>query len=66
MPGGLSADAFNERLFEHDAGILPGPLCDMKRRKGADGPLHEYVRFSFGPLTAESFDDNVAILRKCL
>ena len=66
LPGGLSADAFNERLFEHDAGILPGPLCDMKRRKGADGPLREYVRFSFGPLTAESFDDNVAILRKCL
>ncbi len=48
------------------AGILPGPLCDMKRRKGADGPLSRYIRFSFGPLDAESFDGNVAILKKCL
>ncbi len=66
LPGDLTADRFNERLFEHNAGILPGPLCDMKRRKGAAGPLSRYVRFSFGPLTAESFDENVAILKKCL
>jgi len=66
LPGDLTADRFNERLFEHNAGILPGPLCDMKRRKGTTGPLSRYVRFSFGPLTAESFDEDVAILKKCL
>jgi len=66
LPGGLTADEFNARLFRHDAGILPGPLCDMKRRRGPAGPLHEFIRFSFGPLTAESFDDNVAILKQCL
>jgi aminotransferase len=66
LPGDLTADRFNERLFEHNAGILPGPLCDMKRRKGPQGPLSRYIRFSFGPLTAESFGENVAILGKCL
>ncbi len=66
LPGDLTADRFNERLFEHDAAILPGPLCDMKRRKGTDGPLSRYVRFSFGPLAADSFGDDVAILKKCL
>ncbi|NIM02198.1 MAG: aminotransferase class I/II-fold pyridoxal phosphate-dependent enzyme [Acidobacteria bacterium] len=66
LPGELTADQFNRRLFEHNAGILPGPLCDMKRRKGADGPLSRYIRFSFGPLDAESFDANVAILKQCL
>ena len=49
LPGDLTADEFNERLFAHDAGILPGPLCDMARRKGEAGPLHQFIRFSFGP-----------------
>ena len=46
--------------------FLPGVLCDIETRKGAAGPLHEYVRFSFGPSTAESFDVNVAIPRNGL
>ena len=66
LPGELSADEFNERLFTHDAGILPGVLCDMARRKGEDGPLHRFVRFSFGPLDAESFDNDMEILAKCV
>src|SRR5262249_8616776 len=49
LPDGLTGDAFNERLFEHRAGILPGRLCDMARR-GESGPLGPMIRFSFGPL----------------
>lgn len=65
LPGGLTADAFNERLFEHEAAILPGNLCDMMRR-GADSPLADFMRFSFGPLKAESFEEDVTILGACL
>ena len=65
LPGDLAADEFNERLFQHDAAILPGTLCDMFRR-GASSPMASYVRFSFGPLKAESFDGDVAILRAAL
>jgi aspartate/methionine/tyrosine aminotransferase len=66
LPGDLSADEFNERLFRQEAGILPGPLCDMARRKGEDAPLKNYVRFSFGPLGPESYDQDISILQKCL
>jgi aspartate/methionine/tyrosine aminotransferase len=65
LPGGLTGDQFNERLFQHQAGILPGRLCDMHRR-GDAGPLGRMMRFSFGPLTADSFDQDVAILRRCV
>lgn len=65
LPGGLTGDAFNERLFEHEAGILPGRLCDMARR-GDDGPLGPMIRFSFGPLSADSYESDMAILEKCL
>lgn len=65
LPRGLTADAFNQRLFEHKAAILPGPLCDMYRR-GQAGAHANFVRFSFGPLEADSFEGNVEILKKCL
>jgi aminotransferase len=65
LPGSLTGDAFNERLFAHKAGILPGRLCDMARR-GEVGPLGRMVRFSFGPLGAESLQDDLAILAKCV
>ncbi|MBS1718283.1 MAG: pyridoxal phosphate-dependent aminotransferase [Armatimonadetes bacterium] len=65
LPGGLTADEFNERLFKHEAAILPGTLCDMFRR-GSASPLASFVRFSFGPLKQESFDSDVAILRAAL
>lgn len=66
LPGELSADEFNERLFKHEAGILPGVLCDMARRKGAGGPLYRFVRFSFGPLGPESYESDMEILSKCV
>jgi aspartate/methionine/tyrosine aminotransferase len=65
LPKGLTADEFNQRLFEHKAAILPGTLCDMHRR-GATGPHGSFIRFSFGPLPAETFDENVKILKQCL
>ncbi len=63
LPGDLDGDAFNERLFEFDAGILPGRLCDMARR-GKDGPLGRMIRFSFGPLSADSYAGDMAILKQ--
>jgi aspartate/methionine/tyrosine aminotransferase len=66
LPGELSADEFNERLFKHEAGILPGVLCDMARRRGGDGPLHRFIRFSFGPLSSDSYDNDMEILAKCV
>jgi len=64
LPGGVNADAFNERLFKHQAGILPGRLCDMARRDR--GPLEHFMRFSFGPLGPDSYDKDVEILSKCV
>ena len=66
LPGELSADEFNQRLFQHEAGILPGVLCDMARRKGDAGPLHRFARFSFGPLGPESYEQDMEILAKCV
>ena len=66
LPGDLTADRFNERLFRHDAGILPGPLCDMARRKGDDCPLNRFIRFSFGPLAPDSFENDMTILARCV
>lgn len=65
LPQGLTGDAFNERLMKHDAAILPGRLCDMARR-GDKGPMGPMFRFSFGPLTADTYADDLAILKRCL
>ncbi len=65
LPGGLTADDFNERLFKHEAAILPGTLCDMFRR-GVKSPMANFVRFSFGPLKADSFENDMAIISSSL
>jgi aminotransferase len=65
LPNGLTADEFNQRLFKHEAAILPGTLCDMARR-GPNSPLATFMRFSFGPLKMESFEGDVAILSACV
>ncbi len=65
LPNNLTADEFNERLFEHKAAILPGHLCDMHRR-GNSGKLGKYIRFSFGPLERDTREESIRILRKCL
>lgn len=65
LPNRMSADTFNERLFKLQAAILPGRLCDMHRREAAS-PLHDFFRFSFGPLPAASFEEDVKILQTAL
>ncbi|MBN8548245.1 MAG: pyridoxal phosphate-dependent aminotransferase [Deltaproteobacteria bacterium] len=65
LPGSLKADEYNERLFKREAAILPGRLCDMHRR-GSSSPLQEFFRFSFGPLKADSFEEDVKILKSAL
>jgi len=67
LPEADSGDALNERLFSHDAGILPGRLCDMARLpEGGPGSLDRMFRFSFGPLSPESYEGDMAILRSVL
>lgn len=65
LPGEMNADEFNLKLFKHDAAILPGRLCDM-RRLGEGGPANQFMRFSFGPLSADSREEDVRILQECL
>ena len=65
LPGGLSAEALNQRLFKQGAAILKGTDCDMARR-GAESPLRDFFRFSFGPLKPESFDSDISILKQAL
>jgi aspartate/methionine/tyrosine aminotransferase len=66
LPHGLSARDFNERLFRRSAAILPGPVCDMQHRPDPECPLRSFIRFSFGPLSADSYDDDMRILAECL
>jgi len=65
LPGELTAEEFNKRLFKHGAAILKGTDCDMKRQ-GDKSPLSQFFRFSFGPLPPESFKSDIKILRKVL
>lgn len=65
LPGGLPAEDLNRRLFKQGAAILKGTDCDMSRR-GAESPLRDFFRFSFGPLKPDSFDADIAILKQAL
>jgi aminotransferase len=65
LPEGINCTEFNERLYRHNAAILPGSLCDVFRR-GDTGPFGQFIRFSFGPLLPESFEDDIRILKACL
>ena len=65
LPGNLTADELNRRLFKDGAAILKGTDCDMARR-GDTSPLRGFFRFSFGPLAPESFDEDVQILTRAL
>ena len=65
LPGGLTAEELNQRLFTQGAAILKGTDCDMARL-GNESPLRNFFRFSFGPLKPESFDSDIAILKEAL
>jgi len=65
LPEGMTGDGLNELLFAHDAGILPGRLCDMARPpEGGPSSLDRMFRFSFGPLSPESYEGDMEILRR--
>ncbi len=66
LPGELTAEEFNRRLFGHQAGILPGRFCDMARRDGKPSQLDHFIRFSFGPLGPDSYASDLDILGQCL
>ena len=66
LPNGETGDQFNEKLFKHKAGILPGRLCDMTRTDGKPSILDPFIRFSFGPLPADTFESDMEILARCL
>lgn len=65
LPEGLTAEAFNQRLFSQGAAVLKGTDCDMARL-GDASPLANFFRFSFGPLSPESFDSDIEIMRQAL
>ena len=65
LPGSLTSKELNERLYAKKAAILPGKLCDMLRR-GDEGTHGQLFRFSFGPLSPESYDDDMALLESCM
>ncbi|MCB9030058.1 MAG: pyridoxal phosphate-dependent aminotransferase [Deltaproteobacteria bacterium] len=65
LPGKMTADQFNEKLFKHNAAILPGRLCDMLRRE-EKSPLAQWFRLSFGCLEQNSFEKDAEILKSVL
>jgi len=65
LPHQLTAEEFNKRLFKHRAAILPGTLCDMNRL--AEKGIHNhFIRFSFGPLSLESYNRDIEVIQSCL
>jgi hypothetical protein len=38
----------------------------MQRRRGAEGPLDRFIRFSFGPLPPDTYDADMRILARCV
>jgi aminotransferase len=70
LPEGLNCVDFNKRLFKRGAAILEGPGCDMARPHAKDlayvSPYIRMFRFSFGPLSPESFESDIQIMREVL
>ena len=65
LPGALDADYFNKQLFKYGAAILKGTDCDM-RRMGARSSIKQFFRFSFGPLSDDSFKSDIQIIQEVL
>ena len=47
LPQGMTGNEFNERLFKHEAGILPGHLCDMGRTDADGSTLDNFAMVYF-------------------
>ena len=65
LPGALDADYFNKQLFKYGAAILKGTDCDM-RRMGTRSSIKQFFRFSFGPLSDDSFESDIQIIQEVL
>lgn len=65
LPGKMTAEDFNKKLFKHGAAVLAGADCDMSGG-GKKSQLKQFFRFSFGPLPASSFENDVKILKTVL
>lgn len=65
LPGDMTAEELNQRLFRQGAAVLKGTDCDMARL-GDESPLRSFFRFSFGPLSPQSFESDIEILRGAL
>ena len=64
LPEGMTAKAFNQRLFTRGAAILTAWDCDMARPHDKSeyvSPYARFFRFSFGPLLPETFEADVAL-----
>ena len=68
LPEGMTSDELNRRLFKRGAAILCASDCDMARPHSKDPtyetPYARFFRFSFGPLSPESFDSDVRIFKE--
>ena len=62
---GLTGAQLNDKLFKQGAAILKGTDCDMYRLE-EDSHLKKFFRFSFGPLSPNSFDSDIDILKSVL
>ena len=65
LPGILDSNRFNDELFKYGAAILKGTDCDMRRLADASS-LKQFFRFSFGPLSEDSFESDIQIINKVL
>lgn len=69
LPDDISGDALNAELVRAKAAIVPGRHFDMSRDISIGertGALENFFRFSFGPLSPDSFDDDLRILDAAL
>jgi aspartate/methionine/tyrosine aminotransferase len=70
LPEGLNCDEFNKRLYKRGAAILTGRDCDMGRSHSKDpsytSPYMNMIRFSFGPLLPETFEEDIKIMSEVL
>ena len=65
LPGTLTAEKLNEKLFQKGAAILKGTDCDM-HRLGIASHLKHFFTFSFGPLLPDSYDSDINILSEAI
>jgi DNA-binding transcriptional MocR family regulator len=68
LPEGMTSAELNRRLFKRGAAILCASDCDMARPHSKDPnyvtPYTRFLRFSFGPLLPETFEDDIRLFRE--